>query len=96
MSAQDSPDTIVLIHGFWVTPRSWKDWIPHYEKKGFTVLAPVENVWNAGAVLGGLVHLKGFSGGSPFPVRLRFADIWGTRNGKWQVIYTHVSKPAGG
>ena len=40
MNAQDSPDTIVLIHGFWVTPRSWEDWIAHYEKKGFTVLAP--------------------------------------------------------
>ena len=40
MTAQDSPDTIVLIHGFWVTPRSWEDWIAHYEKKGFTVLAP--------------------------------------------------------
>jgi hypothetical protein len=22
MSAQDPPDTIVMIHGFWVTPRS--------------------------------------------------------------------------
>ena len=34
------PDTIVLIHGFWVTPRSWEDWIAHYEAKGFTVHAP--------------------------------------------------------
>ena len=34
------PDTIVLIHGFWVTPRSWEHWIAHYEAKGFTVLAP--------------------------------------------------------
>jgi pimeloyl-ACP methyl ester carboxylesterase len=33
-------DTIVLIHGFWVTPRSWEHWIPHYEQKGFRVLAP--------------------------------------------------------
>ncbi|SHN34815.1 alpha/beta hydrolase [Cryptosporangium aurantiacum] len=33
-------DTIVLIHGFWVTPRSWEHWITHYEKKGFRVLAP--------------------------------------------------------
>ena len=40
MSVHDSPDTIVLIHGFWVTPRSWEDWIAHYEAKGFTVLAP--------------------------------------------------------
>jgi pimeloyl-ACP methyl ester carboxylesterase len=36
----DRPDTIVLIHGFWVTPRSWEDWIAHYEAKGFNVIAP--------------------------------------------------------
>lgn len=35
-----APDTIVLIHGFWVTPRSWENWITHYESKGFRVLAP--------------------------------------------------------
>jgi pimeloyl-ACP methyl ester carboxylesterase len=40
MSDQPAPDTIVLIHGFWVTPRSWEDWITHYEARGFTVLAP--------------------------------------------------------
>ena len=34
------PDTIVLVHGFWVTPRSWEHWIAHYEAKGFRVLAP--------------------------------------------------------
>ena len=35
-----APDTIVLIHGFWVTPRSWEEWITHYEQRGFKVLAP--------------------------------------------------------
>ncbi|HEY5836538.1 alpha/beta hydrolase [Streptomyces sp.] len=35
-----TPDTIVLIHGFWVTPRSWEQWIDHYEKRGYRVLAP--------------------------------------------------------
>jgi pimeloyl-ACP methyl ester carboxylesterase len=35
-----APDTIVLIHGFWVTPRSWENWIAHYERQGFRVLAP--------------------------------------------------------
>jgi pimeloyl-ACP methyl ester carboxylesterase len=34
------PDTIVLIHGFWVTPRSWEDWIARYEGLGYRVLAP--------------------------------------------------------
>ena len=37
---ETKPDTIVLIHGFWVTPRSWEDWKKHYEAKGFTVLTP--------------------------------------------------------
>ena len=35
-----APDTIVLIHGLWVTPRSWQHWIEHYENKGYRVLAP--------------------------------------------------------
>jgi pimeloyl-ACP methyl ester carboxylesterase len=35
-----APDTIVLIHGFWVTPRSWEHWIAHYEGRGYRVLAP--------------------------------------------------------
>src|SRR5215510_14149512 len=35
-----TPDTIVLIHGFWVTPRSWEDWKAYYEGKGYRVLTP--------------------------------------------------------
>ena len=35
-----TPDTIVLVHGFWVTPRSWEDWKTRYEAAGFTVLTP--------------------------------------------------------
>jgi pimeloyl-ACP methyl ester carboxylesterase len=35
-----TPDTVVLIHGFWVTPRSWEQWIERYERRGFRVLAP--------------------------------------------------------
>ena len=39
-SDPSSPQTIVLVHGFWVTPRSWEKWIAHYEAQGFRVLAP--------------------------------------------------------
>jgi pimeloyl-ACP methyl ester carboxylesterase len=35
-----APDTIVLVHGLWVTPRSWEKWVEHYENKGYRVLAP--------------------------------------------------------
>ncbi|MEV0949631.1 alpha/beta hydrolase [Promicromonospora sp. NPDC050249] len=34
------PDTVVLVHGLWMTPRSWEGWISHYEAKGLKVLAP--------------------------------------------------------
>jgi hypothetical protein len=30
-----APDTIVLIHGFWVTPRSWEDWKARFESRGY-------------------------------------------------------------
>lgn len=32
--------TIVLIHGFWVTPRSWEHWIERYQRAGYHVIAP--------------------------------------------------------
>ncbi len=32
--------TIVLIHGLWLTPRSWEGWIDRYQKAGYNVLAP--------------------------------------------------------
>jgi pimeloyl-ACP methyl ester carboxylesterase len=38
--APGGPDTIVLVHGFWVTPRSWENWKAHYEAKGYRVLTP--------------------------------------------------------
>jgi len=36
----DTPDTIILIHGLWMTPRSWEHWIDRYESSGYRVLAP--------------------------------------------------------
>jgi len=40
MSDSTAIDTIVLVHGFWVTPRSWEDWKARYEAAGFQVIAP--------------------------------------------------------
>src|SRR5262245_23735709 len=38
--SETAPNTIVLIHGFWVTPRAWEGWKKRYEAKGYTVLTP--------------------------------------------------------
>ena len=37
------PDTIVLVHGLWMTPRSWEHWVTHYEAQGHTVLTPEQH-----------------------------------------------------
>src|ERR1700759_5021451 len=33
-------DTVVLIHGLWMTPLAWEHWVSRYEARGFTVLTP--------------------------------------------------------
>ena len=43
MSDQPSdftPDTIVLVHGLWMTPRSWENWVAHFEGQGYQVITP--------------------------------------------------------
>ena len=41
MSETQRPcDTVVLVHGLWMTPRSWEGWKAYYEQKGYRVLTP--------------------------------------------------------
>ena len=35
----ESPDTIVLIHGLWMTSKSWESWAERYRARGYTVIA---------------------------------------------------------
>jgi pimeloyl-ACP methyl ester carboxylesterase len=39
-SSDRTPNTIVLIHGLWMTPLSWEKWIDRYQARGYEVLAP--------------------------------------------------------
>jgi len=34
-----APDTIVLIHGLWMTALSWEHWVDRYTSRGFRVIA---------------------------------------------------------
>lgn len=65
---------------------------PQFKQNPFAVDQAVERIWADGAVMGGITTLSGTDHGSPFSARLRFADIWARRNGRWQVVYTQVSK----
>jgi pimeloyl-ACP methyl ester carboxylesterase len=40
MSSEATTPPIVLIHGLWLTPRSWEGWQQRFEGRGHRVLAP--------------------------------------------------------
>src|SRR6266567_3909595 len=40
MATPTPTDTVVLVHGLWMTPRSWEHWVPYYEAKGYRVITP--------------------------------------------------------
>jgi len=35
-----SRQTVLLIHGMWMTPRSWDNWVDHYTDRGYRAIAP--------------------------------------------------------
>jgi alpha-beta hydrolase superfamily lysophospholipase len=39
MTDSTAPDTIVLIHGLWLTGKSWEHWVERYSNQGYTVIA---------------------------------------------------------
>ena len=38
-SDQSTAETIVLIHGLWMTALSWEHWVERYQDRGFNVIA---------------------------------------------------------
>jgi len=39
-TAERTSPSIVLIHGLWMTPLSWENWVERYTSRGYDVLAP--------------------------------------------------------
>ena len=58
----------------------------------FTVEDETIRVFGDAAVLAGVATLSGTDGGQPFTARLRFADIWARRDGRWQVVFTQATR----
>ncbi|KAJ9148620.1 Arylesterase [Pleurostoma richardsiae] len=40
MAAPGSKGTVVLVHGLWMSPLCWEEWIPRLQSRGYEVLAP--------------------------------------------------------
>jgi hypothetical protein len=65
---------------------------PGFTLQPYVVRHAINRVWNDGAVLSGEVELRGTDGGKAFAARSRFADVWARRHGRWQVIFTEVTR----
>ncbi|MCW6530415.1 nuclear transport factor 2 family protein [Sphingomonas sp. MMSM20] len=65
---------------------------PGFSLQPFVIEHPINRVWRDGAVLSGEVTLRGTDGGKPFVSHMRFADIWAKRGGRWQVVFTEVTR----
>ena len=62
----------------------------------FAVEDETIRVFGDAAVLAGVATLSGtdIASGEAFSVRLRFADIWRKRDGRWQVAFTQATRAA--
>jgi len=40
MQTEARSNTVVLIHGLWMTSLSWEHWVAHYEQRGMRVVTP--------------------------------------------------------
>ncbi|HLT91869.1 MAG TPA: nuclear transport factor 2 family protein [Woeseiaceae bacterium] len=59
---------------------------------------PLQIVWDGGAVLGGRLRLSWTQGGVHHTRVVRRAHVWARRDGRWQLVYTQVTRvpePAG-
>ena len=63
-----------------------------YKLEPFRIMKPVTRVWTGGAVLGGIVRLRGREDGTAFDACLRFADVWSLRRGEWKVAYSQAAR----
>ncbi|MBI1359029.1 MAG: DUF4440 domain-containing protein [Alphaproteobacteria bacterium] len=65
---------------------------PDVRFQPFQVVEQVKTVWSDGAVLGGKVTIRLTDHGKPAETTFRFADVWAKRHGKWQIVYTGVTR----
>ena len=50
------------------------------------------NVYGDAAVVQGITHVKGTSGGHSFELEVRFTDTLIRTDGQWQLVVSHVTK----
>jgi len=69
--------------------------LPGFKIEPYTIEQPVETVWNGAAVVAGLVYLRWIQDGERHVRPLRIAHVWAKRDGRWQLVYTQVTRVPG-
>lgn len=63
---------------------------PDVRENPLEILERNQSLWAGGAVLGGLATLSGTDHGVRFSARIRFANVWALKDGRWRVVYSHT------
>ena len=68
--------------------------LPGFQIDPYVVEQPERRVWQDTALLSGLIHLRWMQDGRRQTRTIRRVDVWAERNGRWQMVYTQVTKAA--
>ncbi len=90
-----APDYLILSSSGKLRDKAWlidSFCAPGVHNNPFRVSQPFTRILSPdSAILGGWAELSGTDHGKPFSEKLRFADTWARRRGRWQVVFTSVA-----
>ena len=66
--------------------------MPGFKIDPYVLEQPVTQVWDDAAVIGGLGRLSWTQDGERHTRVIRIAYVWAKRDGKWQTVYTQVTR----
>jgi ketosteroid isomerase-like protein len=66
--------------------------MPGFRIDPYEMTQTLENVWDDGAVISGVVHLGWTQDGKHQQRLIRIAHVWAKRRGAWQMTYTQVTR----
>lgn len=66
--------------------------MPGFKIDPYVMTETMQNAWDGGAVIGGIVHLNWTQDGKRQRRWIRIAHVWAKRRGEWQMTYTQVTR----
>jgi len=66
--------------------------MPGFRIDPYVMTQSVQTAWDAGAVIGGVIHLGWTQDGKHQQRWIHIAHVWAKRDGTWRMTYTQVTR----